>query len=146
MIKNSKMDFYSVASSRPFTHSQISWKYWCEYAPSPATVLHIKYPSQSPYDPNSVANIKVKRTCSAIIIYNFIVTQTFLVFFATFYVFHVFHNLVVFAFSFVVRTSASFGRCRCSLVQCSFTLLLLLQVFFLLFFQPLSKFLLLIFR
>ena len=25
MIKNSKIDFYSVASSRPFTHSQISW-------------------------------------------------------------------------------------------------------------------------
>ena len=25
MIKDSKMDFYSIASSRPFTYSQISW-------------------------------------------------------------------------------------------------------------------------
>ena len=25
-MKNSKMDFYSAASSRPFIHSQISWK------------------------------------------------------------------------------------------------------------------------
>ena len=25
MIKDSKMDVYSVASSRPFTHGQISW-------------------------------------------------------------------------------------------------------------------------
>ena len=32
MIKDSKMDFYSVASSRPFTHGQISWHVWC---PSP---------------------------------------------------------------------------------------------------------------
>ena len=25
MIKNRKIDFYSVASSRPFTHGQVSW-------------------------------------------------------------------------------------------------------------------------
>ena len=25
MIENSKIDFYSVASSRPLTHGQISW-------------------------------------------------------------------------------------------------------------------------
>ena len=25
MIKDSKMDFYSIASSRPFTYGQISW-------------------------------------------------------------------------------------------------------------------------
>jgi predicted ATPase len=27
VIKNNKLDFYPVATSRPFTHGQMSWQY-----------------------------------------------------------------------------------------------------------------------